>query len=49
MGENVFWLPDMRPLPADDRHAARLTVCAHCTDTDDARTLLRCLGLMEDA
>lgn len=35
-----------RPITRDEAHAAALTVCAHATDTDDARPVLEALGLL---
>ena len=36
---------EMGAVAPDDIHAARLTVCDHATDTDEARMLLQMLGL----
>ena len=35
-------------LTTDDLRRAALTVCSYATDTDDARTLLEALGLVDD-
>lgn len=35
-----------RPITRDEAHAAALTVCAHATDTADARGLLEALRLV---
>jgi hypothetical protein len=35
------------PLTGDALHAARLNVCAHATDADDARNLLEAFGLLD--
>ena len=35
-------------LTRDDLRRAALTVCAYATDTEDARSLLEALGLVED-
>ena len=35
-------------LTSEDLRRAALTVCSYATDTDDARTLLEALGLVDD-
>lgn len=39
----------IKPAAPEQQQAARITICGHAPDVDEARLLLDMLGLLEDA